>query len=180
MSSKPQARITQLSLQTTIINNQILALGKGSTHENIHLSEKIIASGGSRISRRGGSQPRRWGGGGGGAPTPDAVAFRKICVKTKESGPLGGACWVHPLDPPLITDFVSVAEPVKPTPTASPSPTTTTSTSTTTQSTTPSSTSSTTTSVATPAPTVTKSTVSRQIHVNKKKLFSFSEMDLIN
>ena len=59
----------------------------------------FLFSGGSRISRRGG--PR---GLVGGAWTLEAVTFLKILyVKTKESGPLGGACAGHAsLDPPML------------------------------------------------------------------------------
>ena len=51
-------------------------------------------SGGSRISR-GRFPPRR-----GGVQTPDAATFCKICM-SNELGPLGGACQVCPLDPPM-------------------------------------------------------------------------------
>ena len=44
----------------------------------------------------GGRQPRR-----GGANSRGGYVSKKLYVKTKELGPLGGACQRHPLDPPM-------------------------------------------------------------------------------
>ena len=43
----------------------------------------------------------------GGAPTSDAYTFWQKHVKTKEIDPVGGgggACWQHPLDPPMLVE----------------------------------------------------------------------------
>ena len=52
----------------------------------------LVSSGGSRISRRRG--------------TPDAPALKKLYVKTKELGPLGGAGGA-PLDPPMVSSTIN-------------------------------------------------------------------------
>ena len=57
-----------------------------------------FCSGGSRISRRGGRGPRT-----GGRGPPRWLCFENFHVKTKESGPIGGArAGRAPLDPPMF------------------------------------------------------------------------------
>ena len=69
----------------------------------------IITSGGSRISRRGGAGPRR-----GGAVDPrGGYVLKMLHVKTKESGPVGGAPGAPPLDPPMITQHYTTLKEVQ-------------------------------------------------------------------
>ena len=56
----------------------------------------------------GGLGPRR------GAWTPEAVTFRKICMSKRKNrdplgGPLGWACQVRPLDPPMSFILISTS-----------------------------------------------------------------------
>ena len=59
-------------------------------HRNWHLSVTCIISGGTRISRSGGMDPL-----GGGVDLRHGCFSAKMYAKTKELGPVGGACTWH-------------------------------------------------------------------------------------
>ena len=71
---------------------------KGHEYDIVHSSSFTGCSGGSRISRGGGGGADLVGGG---ANSRGGYILKNLYVKTKESGPLGGAHWQHPLDPPM-------------------------------------------------------------------------------
>ena len=64
----------------------------------LHSGYITLSSGGSRISRRG-----AWTSYGGGVDFRGGYVSKILCVKTKESGPLGGRAR-RPLNPPMYDD----------------------------------------------------------------------------
>ena len=88
--------VTTTEQNTTQVLKNNKAGGKFSSHLGFaifHLFSCTLASDGSRISLRWGTNPR------GGANIPN---FPKNCMKLKEFGPQGGAHPSSSLDPPLL------------------------------------------------------------------------------